>query len=139
VIYGLNYDEYSISNDGDTVYGLYSSEKYLASGGWFWIFNDSLSKMQSDTSTNKYAEWASPNSIDRIKFNTRGEMCLIRNFNNNEDNENEDNNKRMDIYDKTKKKIYTYDLSPFNEIISLDSFTYIDESHRERPVFVATL
>lgn len=139
VIYGLNYDEFSISSDGDTVYGLYATEKYLASGGWFWIFNDSLSKMQADTSTNKYAQWASPNSIDKIRFNNRGQMCLIRNFNNNKDNENEDNNKRMDIYDKTKKRIYTYDLTPFDEIITLDSYTYIDESHRQRPVFVATL
>ena len=138
-IFGLNYDEYSISSDGDTIYGLYATQKYLASGGWFWIFNDSLSKMQSDTSTNKYAEWASPNSIDRILFNTKGEMCLIRNFRNAKDNENEDNNKRMDIYDKTKKRIYTYDLSPYEQIVTFDSFSYIDEIHKQQTVFVLTL
>lgn len=138
-IYGLNYDEFSISYDGDTIYGLYASDRYIASGGWWWLFHDSLSKMQADTSTSKYAEFASPNSIDKVKFNERGEMCLIRNFHNLSDNENEDNNKRMDIYDKTKQRIYTFDLTPFDEIVSLDSYNFIDDAHQEQTVFVALL
>ena len=69
--------------------------------------------MHADSNTSKYAEFASPNSIDKIKFNEIGEMCLIRNFNNLQDNENSDNNKRMDIYDITKTLIYTYDLSSY--------------------------
>jgi hypothetical protein len=40
-------------------------------------------------------------------------MCLIRNFNNITDNKNPDNNKRLDVYDKTKSLIYTYDLSGY--------------------------
>lgn len=85
-----------------------------------------MSKIQADVSTSKYAEWASPNSIDAVKFNEKGEMCLLRNFNNLVSNTNEDNNKRLDIYDKTKKRIYTYDLTSYDEIVSLDSYNYID-------------
>ena len=138
-IYGLNFDKYAVSPDGDTIYGLYGQDKYLATGQWFWLFNQSISKMQSDVSTSKYAEFASPNSIDAVKFNNLGEMCLIRNFHNLSDNENDDNNKRIDIYDKTKKRIYTFDLSGYEEIISLDSYNYISEAHEEITCFTALL
>ena len=139
VIFGLNFDHYSVSPDGDTIYGLYAFDRYLASGGWFWLFNQSMSKMQADVSSSKYAEFASPNSIDRIKFNERGEMCLLRNFKNLADNENPDNNKRMDIYDKTKQQIYTFELGAFDEILSLDAYNYIDEGNQQKSVFTALL
>lgn len=138
-IFGLNYDEFSVSSDGDTIYGLYSDENYLASGGWSWLFNDSMSKMQADTSTNKYAEFASPNSIDKVMFNELGEMCLIRNFRNLGDNEDEENNKRMEIYDKTKQRIYTIDLQGFDSVISLDAYNFIDEAHQEHTCFSVLL
>ena len=138
-VFGLNFDKYAVSPDGDTIYGLYGQDKYLATGQWFWLFNQSMSKIQSDVSTSKYAEWASPNSIDAVKLNELGEMCLIRNFHNLSDNENSDNNKRMDIYDKTKKRIYTYDLNAFDEIISLDSYNYINDAHEEITCFTALL
>ena len=93
--------------------------------------------MHSDSGSSKYAEFASPNSIDRVKLNNRGEMCLIRNFHNLADNENEDNNKRMDIYDKTKQIVYTYDLSAFDKVLSLDCYTFIDEKMDEHPCFTA--
>ena len=136
-VYALNYDQFGISADGDTIYGLYASDRYVASGGWWWLFNQSLSKMHSDSGSSKYAEFASPNSIDRVKLNNRGEMCLIRNFHNLADNENEDNNKRMDIYDKTKQIVYTYDLSAFDKVLSLDCYTFIDEKMDEHPCFTA--
>lgn len=136
-IYGLNYDQFGMTKDGDTIYGLYDLDKFVAQGQWWWIFNQSLSKMEADTATSKYAEFSSPNSIDRIKFNELGEMCLIRNFNNLAENENDDNNKRMDIYDITKQKVYTYDLSSYDEVISLDAYNYIDESMKEQTCFTA--
>lgn len=136
-VYGLNYDQYGMSADGDTIYGLYSTERYIASGGWWWLFNQSLSKMHSDSGSSNYAEFASPNSIDKIKLNHRGEMCLIRNFHNLLENENPDNNKRMDIYDKTKGIIYTYDLSAYDEVLSLDSYSYIDDTMQEHSCFTA--
>ena len=95
--------------------------------------------MEADVATSKYAEFASPNSIDAIRFNERGEMCLIRNFHNLGDNQNEDNNRRIDIYDKTKKRIYTYDLTSFNELISLDSYNFIDSAGVEQTCFTALL
>lgn len=134
-IYAFNYDKIAVVPDGDTVYGLYSNDKYVKSGGWYWLFNQSLSKLISSYDTSKYAEFASPNSIDMVRFNEYGEMALVRNFNNHPDNENEDNNKRIDIYDKSKKRIYTYDLSAYDKIISLDSYNYITDGFEERTVF----
>lgn len=137
IVYGLNFDDYAISKDGDTISGLYSSEVYINEGGWWWLFNQSLSKMISNEETAKYAEWGSPNSIDKVKINEDGYMCLIRNFNNLQDNENENNNKRMDIYDVTKSIVYTQDLSSYDKVISLDVYNYIDELHEEHKCFTA--
>lgn len=134
-IYAFNFDKIGVVPDGDTIYGLYANDAYIRSGGWYWLFNQSLSKMKFIHDTSKYAEFASNNSIDMVRFNERGEMALVRNFHNLPDNNYADNNKRIDIYDKTKKKIYTYDLSSYDEILSLDSFNYINEGHEERTVF----
>ena len=93
--------------------------------------------MESDQITSKFAEFSSYTSIDAIKFNRDGEMCLIRNFNNVSDDLSEDDNKRLDVYDKTKKRVYTYDLSGFDKVISLDSYNFIDESMNEQSCFTA--
>lgn len=138
-LFAMNFDKFAVSPDGDTIYGLYGQAEYLATGQWFWLFNQSMAKMQADVSTSKYAEWASPNSIDAVKFNELGEMCLIRNFSNLATNENEDNNKRIDIYDKTKKRIYTYDLSSYESLISLDGYNFIDDAGKEQTCFTALL
>lgn len=138
-IFGLNFDKFAVSPDGDTIYGLYGQDEYLATGQWFWLFNQSMGKLQADVSSSKYAEWASPNSIDAVKLNELGEMCLIRNFHNLADNENDDNNKRLDVYDKTKKRIYTYDLSSFDDIISLDSYNFINDAHEDITCFTALM
>ena len=55
MVYGFNFDKIAPSPDGDTVYGLYNWDKYVATGGWQWLFNQSLAKMKSDVSTAKYA------------------------------------------------------------------------------------
>lgn len=136
-IYGLNFDQYGVAADGDTIYGMYGWDKYIDVGGWWWLFNQSLSKMRSDISSSKYAQFASPNSIDMVKFNEKGEMCLIRNFNNIADNTNEDNNKRIDIYDKTKKRVYTFDMSSYDKVFTLDAYNYINEAHQEETCFSA--
>lgn len=138
-LFATNFDKMAISPDGDTIYGLYGQDIYLATGQWFWLFNQSMSKMQADVATSKYAEFASPNSIDAVKFNERGEMCLLRNFHNLIENDNDDNNKRMDIYDKTKKRIYTFDLSSYQSIVSLDAYNFIDDSNTEQTCFTAIL
>jgi hypothetical protein len=62
-------------------------------------------------------------------------MCLIRNFNNPPNHEDIEDNKRMDIYDKTKKRIYTYDLSTLEKVYSLDAYNFIDENHKEQTCF----
>lgn len=136
-IYGFNFDNYAVSSDGDTIYGLYSWDKYIKSGGWWWIFNQSLSKMKSDINSSKYAQWASPNSIDKLKINQLGQMCLIRNFNNTIDNKNPDNNKRLEVYDKTKSLVYQYDLSLYEKVLTLDTFNIINQAHQQQTCFCA--
>lgn len=64
-------------------------------------------------------------------------MCLIRNFNNPEGYKDVEDNKRMDIYDKTKKRIYTYDLGSLEKVYSLDAYNFIDENHKEQTCFTA--
>jgi hypothetical protein len=44
-----------VAADGDTIYGMYGWDKYIDVGGWWWLFNQSLSKMRSDISSSKYA------------------------------------------------------------------------------------
>ena len=138
-VFGFNFDKIAVSSDGDTVYGLYGQDKYLATGQWFWLFNQSMSKIQSDVSSSKYAEFASPNSIDAVKFNEKGEMCLIRNFGNLLNNTNDDNNKRIEIFDKTKKRIYSFDLSDYDKFLTLDSYNFIDDSNNEHSAFTSLL
>lgn len=126
-LYAFNFDKIAISSDKDTIYGLYNKD--IMQGGWYWIYNQSLSQMQSSISTSKYVEFASNDSIDFIKFNEYGDMALIRNF------YSTNKNKRLEIYDKTKAKIYEYDLKAYDEIYSLDVYNFIDINYKEHTVF----
>lgn len=134
-IYGMNFDKYAVAPDCDTVYGLYNSEEDKAQGGWSWLFNVRLSKVRARLGTAKYAEFGSPNSIDDVKFNMNGEMALIRNFSNTIVNTNSDNGKCLEIYDRSKRLIYTYKLDSFNTVYALDSYRYIAYDGTERTVF----
>lgn len=143
-IYGLNYSQYGVSLDKDTLYGIYNNGRQITendetmwNGEWDWIYNQSLGKLYGDISSAQYGEFSSPNSIDKIRFNDIGEMCLIRNFNNPDNYEDVEDNKRMDIYDITKKRIYTYDLSTLDKVYSLDAYNFIDEAHDEQTCFTA--
>lgn len=136
-IYGLNFDTYSIAPDCDTMYGLYNSEADRAQGGWSWIFNTRLSKVRANLDTAKYAEFGSPNSIDFVRFNMNGEMGLIRSFETALWNTNDDNIKRMEIYDRTKRLIYTFDMRGYSKVYAFDAYNYITQNGEERTVFVA--
>lgn len=128
-IFGFNFDSIGVAPDDDTVYGLYAWDKYIHSGGWYWLYNQSLSKMQSQITTSKFAEFASNESINLVKMNEEGMMCLIRGFAENSDQ------RRIEIYDKTKRRFFQYFLTDYEEIYSLDSFTYIDTEYNEHSVF----
>lgn len=128
-IYGFNFDKMAISPDGDTVYGLYAWDKYINAGGWYWLYNQSLSKMESQVQSSKFAEFASNESIDWVRFNDEGMMCLIRGFFDNNDE------RRLEIYDKSKRRFYQFSLKDYEEIYSLDSFKYIDKEFNEHNVF----
>lgn len=134
-VYGFNYDQIAMSCDGDTMYGLYGWDNYIKSGGWFWLYNQSLGKLQASYNTSKFAEFGSANSIDFVKINIDGYMCLVRNFHNSENLTDGDITKRIEIYDKSKHVIFYYDLSTFDDIICLDAYTYIDEDYKEQSVF----
>ena len=135
-VFGMNFDQYALSSDGDTIYGLYSWDKYIGSGGGWWLFNQSLSRMISDQETSKYAEFQSMNSIDKVCINERGEMALVRNFHNTADNTLDDNYKRVEIYDVAKHKKREYSLDAIDTVYTLDAYKYINEAFEEHSVFV---
>lgn len=131
-VYGFNYDKIALSCDGDTMYGLYGWTDYINAGGWFWLYNQSLGKLQASYNTSKFAEFGSSQSIDFVKMNETGHMCLVRNFHNSP---NVTGEKNLEIYDSSKRIIFNYDLSTFDEILCLDSYNYIDEEYNEQSVF----
>ena len=128
-LFGFNFDKLAVAPDDDTIYGLYGWTDYIQAGGWYWLYNQSLSKMQSQITTSKFAEFASNESIDWVKINEEGMMCLVRGFFENSET------KRFEIYDITKKRIYQYFLYDYDEIYSVDSFKYIDRDYEEHLVF----
>ena len=129
-IYGFNFDKIAAAPDDDTIYGLYAWDKYIASGGWYWLYNQSLSKMQSSITTSKFAEFASTESVDLAKFNDNGDMCLVRGF------AEYSENRRIEIYDKAKARFFQFFLKDYDEIYSLDSYKYIDRQYNEHTSFV---
>lgn len=136
-IYAFNYDKLKMSFDGDTVYGIYSN-KLNSGDNWYYIFNQSLGKLYTSASASKYAEFSSDISIDNIACNPLGEMAVIRGFRANATtNKFSNDEKALEIYSKTKAKVYMYPLKEFDEIISLDYYNYIDNSFTEQMVFVA--
>lgn len=144
ILYAFNYDKLSMSFDGDTIYGLYNtsaeedanSEK--ANHNWYYIFNQSIGRLYSSAAASKYAEFTSDVSIDNIALNPAGEMALIRGFRKNATtNAFDEAEKYLEIYDRTKTKIYSYPLDGFTSINALDYYNYIDEAFEEHMVFSA--
>lgn len=133
-IYGLNFDKFAVSPDDDTIYGLYANSAYINSGGWYWLFNQSLSKIKSSVSSSKYAEFASSQSIDWVVCDDKDNMMLIRNFNKLEEEANDDP-PRFEIYDKSKRKIYSYEMPYFIKVIAVDSYRYFNDYLNERLIF----
>lgn len=137
VLYAFNYDILKLTHDNDTIYGLYT--KGLSTGsGWYYIFNQSIGRLYSSAAASKYAEFSSDVSIDNIAFNPRGEMALIRGFRPNATTmEIDENEKCLEIYSRTKTKIYNYPLKNYDAIRTLDYYTYIDDAFEEQMVFSA--
>jgi hypothetical protein len=141
ILYAFNYDKLKMSFDGDTIYGLYNTSSEdknneKANHNWYYIFNQSIGRLYSSAAASKYAEFSSDVSIDDIAMNPLGEMALVRGFRKNATsgiiNERE---KRLEIYNRTKTKIYNYPLQGFTSIAALDYYTYIDSAFEEQMVF----
>ena len=132
-IYAFNYDILKMSHDGDNIYGIIK-EKSEYFNNWYYIFNQSISKLHIDAAASKYPEFTSDISIDSIAYGPRGYFGLVRGF-----DTNEDKNKVLEIYDKSKTKIYNYPLSGYDKLISLDYYRYIDNSFEEHDAIIALL
>lgn len=133
-LFAFNFDKIAMSPDFDSMYGLYAWDKYINSGGWYWLYNQSLSKVQASVSSSKFAEFGSSESIDWVRMNERGEIILVRGYYNYQ-NEEDEESYRFEIYDKTKKRIYQYFLKDFEKIYSVDTYNYIDNNNEEHSVF----
>lgn len=131
-LYGFNYDIVKMSHDGDTIYGIVRQSSEV-NPPWYYIFNQSLSKLYISESSSKYAEFSSEVSIDSIAYGPDGMFALIRDF------DSKTGVKALEIYDKSKTKIYNYPLEGYDDLISLDYYRYIDEAHEEQDAFVVML
>lgn len=136
-IYAFNYHNMKLTFDGDTVYGIYNNieDSY---DKWYYVFNQSLAKSKVSSSSSKYAEFSSDVSIDAIASNPKGEIAMIRGFSPNATTGEINNDEKcLEIYNRTKTKIYNYPLGTFDKIIALDYYTYIDDTFTEQMVFAA--
>lgn len=131
-LYAFNYDILKVAHDNDTAYGIIKEESNLH-GNWYYIFNQSLSKIQISTTASKYAEFTSDISIDNLAFGPDGSFALVRGF------DNTDKDKTLEIFDKSKTKVYNYPLKGYTDVISLDYYRYIDAAMEEHDVYIALL
>lgn len=132
-LYAFNYNISKISHDNDTVYGLIcKTDDDIDKDKWYYIYNQSLSKLLTDAGTSKYAEFTSEVSIDNISFGPNGYFALARGFEGTDKKA-----KCIEIYDKTKTKVYNIPLEEFTKIISLDYYRYIDNNLNEHDAFIA--
>lgn len=129
ILYAFNYDILKMSHDGDTIYGVIKKSSEV-DDPWYYIFNQSLSKLYISAEVSKYAEFSSETSIDSIAFGPDGTFAIVRGL------ENDSKDKTLEIYDKSKTKIYNYPLKGYNTLISLDYYRYINAAHEETDSFV---
>lgn len=134
-IYGFNYDILKSTYDGDTVYGIITENNDLGAD-WYYIFNQSLGKLHSSAGASKYAEFSSDIPINNIAFGPSGHFALIRGFNKDSDINIPDDKKCLEIYDRSKTKMYNVPLADYSEVIALDYHRYIDSNFEEQDSFI---
>lgn len=131
VLYAFNYDILKLTHDKDSVYGIIK-DTANSEDKWYYIFNQSLGKLYVDEAASKFAEFTSDVSIDSIAFGPDGYFGLLRGFENGA-------RKCLEIYNRSKTKIYNYPLDNYDKMISLDYYRYIDHNLEERDSFFALL
>ena len=132
-IYGLNFDQYTVGPDHDTIYGLYANQDYINSGGYYWLFNQSIAKIKSSVSTSKFAEFGSGESIDFVCFDDADNLLLVRNSVKIDTDNSEP--MRFEVYDRTKRLTYSRKLEYYEKILAVDSYRFIDNDNKEQRVF----
>ena len=92
-----------------------------------------MNRIQTSTTASRYAEFSSDVSIDNIAFGPNGIFALVRGFGTDAASQT------LEIYDKSKTKVYNYPLRDYSQILSLDYYRFIDKKHVEHDAFVALL
>lgn len=137
-LYAVNYDIAKLSSDNDTVYGIIKPEANKEYD-WYYMYNQSISKLFAAKASSKYAEFSSDNGIVSVANGPDGYFGLIRDINDKEAELTLGKRKSLEIYDKSKTKIYNYPLDGCTDLVSFDYYRYIDEVFEEHDVFVAIL
>ena len=135
-LYAFNFDIIKVTHDNDTVYGIIKENKDKTNNTediWYYIFNQSLNRIQTSTTASRYAEFSSDISIDNIAFGPNGVFALVRGFG------TDTASQTLEIYDKSKTKVYNYPLRDYSQILSLDYYRFVDKKHVEHDAFVALL
>lgn len=135
-LYAFNYSTALLSPDGDTLYGIYQEilysedeEEDKKETPWYSVYNQSINKLYNGSSGSKFAEYSSATRIKAAAINSNYELAMIRGF----DGDNSVN--ALEIYSKTKRRIYNYPMRDFTAIIALDSYNYIDDAGKEHAAF----
>jgi rhodanese-related sulfurtransferase len=135
ILYAVNYNITKLSFDDDTIYGLVLPE-LSDENGWYYMYNQSINRMLSAKASAKYAEFFSENGITHVANGPNGYFGLVRNINDKNALLTNGSRKILEIYDRSKTKIYNYPLENVTNIISFDYYRYIDEAHEEHDSYV---
>lgn len=133
-LYAFNYRVNALSPDKDTIYGVYHATD--SGDGWYHVFNQSIGKLATSASSSKFAEFSSDICIKFVALNGAYETALIRGFGRNSTTGiTTKEEQALEIYDKTKTKIYNFPLKDFTAALALDSYSYIDKVGKEHNAF----
>jgi hypothetical protein len=130
-LYAFNFDIMKVAHDNDTVYGIIKEKK--DNDDWYYIFNQSLGRIQTSSTASRYAEFSSDVSIDNLAFGPNGSFALIRGF------DTDSKSQTFEVFDKSKTKIYNYPLKEYDKILSLDYYRFINSAFEEKNVYVAVV
>ena len=118
-----------IHTDG-TLYASYNSIMKLASDkNTLFILSEAdgiapyeVSIIRLDSDSSKQAYFKSKESINNISISSSDEIILIRGFNKDENYEK----RRLEIYDKARNRVFTYNLNEYTNILYTSFCNYID-------------
>lgn len=117
------YDETVATGDGETVYGAFNDERYSSEGagaGQHYIFAQRPGEAPS-------VEYASKGTFSRLKAKRDGSLSFIH--------KTDDGRLFWRVFDRAKRQTFSMNVGGYREVLSLDSYTYIDAENTERSPF----